>query len=96
MYDKMERVCGTLIQHGKYNDRIYLLDLNPRELPALFNKFKNLITKNEYSKIIAKVPEKYRDEFIDEGYKEEATIPNFYNGKENMFFLAKYPKKERN
>ena len=60
-----------LIQHGKYNDRIYLLELNPLELPALFKQFKILISKNQYSKIIAKVPEKYRMNFFVKDIKKK-------------------------
>lgn len=95
MYDKLEVIGESLIQHGKYNDRIYLLDLNPKDLPALFSNFKLLISKNNYSKIIAKVPDKYKKTFLEKGYTEEATVPNFYGGKENMTFLAIYPRKDR-
>ncbi len=95
MYDKLELIGDSLIQHGKYNDRIYLLDLSPKDLPKLFTKFKQLLSKNKYSKIVVKVPEKYKEEFINKGFTEEAYVPNFYYGKETMSFLANYPKKER-
>jgi len=95
MYDKLELIGKSLVQHGKYNDRIYLLDLNPKDLPNLFTNFKKLVSINKYSKIIAKVPKKYKAQFIGEGYIEEAFVPNFYNGKEDMSFLVIYPKKER-
>ncbi len=95
MYDKLEIIGQSIIQHGKYNDRIYLMELNPKDLPNLFTNFKALLTKNKYSKIIAKVPEKYKEIFINKGYVEEANIPNFYYGKENMMFLAKYYQLDR-
>ena len=95
MHDKLEMIGSSLIQHGKYNDRIYLLDFNPLDLAKLFNRFNELVKKNNYAKIVAKVPENYKNNFINKGYIEEAKIPNYYNGEVDLFFLAKYHELER-
>src|SRR5690554_1294676 len=95
MYDKLETIGQSVVQHGKYNDRIYLLDLNPKDIPKIFGTFNSLLKENKYAKIIAKVPEKYKHVFYEKGFFEEANVPNFYNGNEKMLFLAKYHKHER-
>lgn len=73
----------SLIQHGKLNDRIYLLKLAHEDCPGIIFQLNNLAQKNGYSKLIAKVPSQFRQCFVNDGYFEEAYIPGFFNGKSN-------------
>ncbi|MEA2012972.1 MAG: putative beta-lysine N-acetyltransferase [Verrucomicrobiota bacterium] len=91
MYDKLETLaCGSEIQHGKYNNRIYLMKVGENVKKTLPNFLIELAEKNNYSKIFAKVSESNVQNFYLNGYKKEAKIPYFYNGKENCLFLAYY------
>ena len=83
MIDKIETLMHSLIQHGKLNDRIYLLKLAHKDCPEIIFQIDNLAKKKGYSKLIAKVPSEFRQCFIDEGFLEEAHIPGFFNGKVN-------------
>lgn len=90
MIDVIEKVGDSIIQHGKLNDRIYLMKLSVSDLPDIINELNDLATIEDYSKIFAKVPESAMDEFETDGYMVEAHIPGFFNGKENAYFMSKY------
>ncbi len=51
--------------------------------------------ENNYSKIFAKVPAKFKNIFLSDNYVLEASIPNFYEGKEDGLFLSKYYSEHR-
>ncbi len=89
--DRMEKLpCGSLIQHGPYNDRIYFMkpgENMPDDLPA---QLLELAKKYGYSKIFAKVPDNVTSRFIASGYLKEAVIPHFYNSNEDGVFLGYY------
>jgi putative beta-lysine N-acetyltransferase len=95
MYDLIEKIGNSVIQHGKYNDRIYLMKLDPSDVKDITKEMDQLATKNRYTKIFAKIPESYIESFIDAGFKKEAFIPNFYNGRDKAVFLAKYLSEDR-
>ncbi len=89
--DKLEGLPdGSLIQHGSYNDRIYLIKAaksNAKNLPLY------LITMAEqygYSKIFVKIPEHRAKRFAQLGYNMEASIPRFYNRTESGIFMGYY------
>lgn len=93
--DTIERHKGGIIQHGSYNDRIYLIkvvtDLDntyPSDLIALAKK-------QNYSKIFAKIPKKYYGIFIDAGFHQEANIPAFYMDNEPSLFMGYFLNDER-
>ncbi len=90
MSDKIEKIGKSLIQHGKYNDRIYLMKLNRDDFPEIINQIDVLAKTYDYSKIFVKVPSWAKQRFEVSGYKTEAYIPNFYNGTDDAFFMAKY------
>lgn len=99
MSDVIEHLGRSQIQHGKSNDRIYVMKLSPEEAPALVPRLDHLAQKKGYTKIFAKVPARTRQVFSHAGYREEARIPGFYSGREEAVFFAKYfctrRKKER-
>ncbi|MDD5727515.1 MAG: putative beta-lysine N-acetyltransferase [Victivallales bacterium] len=94
--DKLEKLqCGSLIQHGKYNDRIYLMKIAPdapAELPRLLI---SLAERHSYSKIFVKLPEDKAGNFYRAGFQKEAVVPAFYNSKTAGVFLAYYLTAER-
>ena len=38
MNDKVEKIGSSLIQHGKFNDRIYLMKLNNADHPEILSR----------------------------------------------------------
>jgi beta-lysine N6-acetyltransferase len=81
MIDTMDTLLNSTIQHGKLNDRIFLLKLAPKDFPAIIGELNALAKENRYSKIVAKIPSRFRQGFIMDGYLEEAHIPGFFNTK---------------
>lgn len=81
---------GSIIQHGKLNDRIYLMKLDERDLGDILHKLAMLADKNKYSKLFCKVPKKLAPVFLADAYVLEAYIPKFYNNQEDVFFVSKF------
>lgn len=89
-YDKVEKINNTTIQHGKNNNRIYLMKLEKSDYPKVLKKINSLAKKNHYSKIFAKIPKWAVDGFKNDGYVKEGHIPKLYNGKTDAFFYSKF------
>lgn len=70
---------NSRIQHGKLNDRVYLLKLAQEDCPGIISQLDMLAQKNGYTKLIAKVPSPLRQCFVNGGYVKEAYIPQFFN-----------------
>lgn len=89
--DKMEKLpCGSLIQHGTYNDRIYLLKIGSNATEKLPLELIGMARCCGYSKVFVKIPAKYSQNFIRAGYSKEAAIPGFYQGTATGMFLGYY------
>ena len=96
MPDKIEKLnCGSIIQHGKYNDRIYLLKTTEREIYSLPSKLIQKAINNGYGKIFAKINEIKALPLLSEGFLVEARIPGMYPRERDALFLAYYLKKDR-
>lgn len=78
MNDKVEKYKNSLLQHGKMNDRVYLMKLAPEDCPAVVNYLDELANTNSYAKVVAKVPFGLREAFYQQGYKQEAYIKGFF------------------
>lgn len=89
--DTIERIGNSVIQHGRNNQRIYLMKSSTEDLPGLIYQLDKLAEKNNYSKIFAKIPASQRSIFGQNGYQVEASVPNLFNGIEEGLFLGKYP-----
>lgn len=95
MYDKITKAGSSLIQHGKYNDRIYLMKLAEDDFPGIIKHLDILANEEKYSKIFAKVPG-YAGELMKEnGYVIEASVPKLYNDSEDGLFMGKFFTAER-
>lgn len=82
--------CGSVLQHGPFNDRIYLLKKGEDADDDLAEKLISLAKKQSYTKILAKLPVSEIAPFIHEGYVIESFIPNCYNGRKSAAILSYY------
>lgn len=91
MTDNIEKIgLGTVIQHGKLSNRVYLMKLNQDDFPVILEKIRILAEDNSYSKIFCKAPAWAVPVFISKGYVIEAHIPDFYDNQVDVFFLSKF------
>ena len=90
MYDNIVTIGKSKIQHGKNNNRIYLMHLHKDDYPTIIGKMESLASKNDYTKIFSKIPKWAIQSFAASGYIEEAVIPKFYYGKHDTHFFSKF------
>lgn len=90
MSDTLETIGNSHIQHGPDNDRIYLMKLDPADLPEITEQLDTLAAENGYTKLFAKVPAPCAPAFIEHGYCREGAIPDFYNGETDAAFLGQF------
>lgn len=95
MSDQIEVFGSSVIQHGKSNDRAYVMKICPQDCPTVVDDAVNLAIDNRYSKIFAKAPAFSRQAFLQECFVEEAKVPNLFNGAEDGYFLSKFMFPER-
>jgi putative beta-lysine N-acetyltransferase len=88
--DIITKIGDSLIQHGKGNNRIYLMKLAAGDYPRIVKELDELAAKNEYTKVFCKIPADYGGAFLDAGYGVEAEVPGLFNGRQSGLFLAKY------
>ncbi|MDU9048653.1 MAG: putative beta-lysine N-acetyltransferase [Candidatus Electrothrix sp. Rat3] len=93
--DKIEEFQGSTIQHGPYNDRIYLMRLADHASADFPQQLIRLAETKGYSKIFAKVPKDASADFIQVGFEKEAEIPGFFFGRTSALFLGYYLKNAR-
>jgi putative beta-lysine N-acetyltransferase len=88
--DALEYIEGSLVQHGFYNDRIYLMKLGGFDPERVAVTLISKAADAGYSKIFAKVPDSAENVFLRHGFQVEARIPGFYNGNAGAVFLGFY------
>lgn len=86
---------GSVIQHGKLNNRIYVMKLHENDADSIMEHISHLAEKHGYAKLFCKIPGYTAPIFIAKGFVTEAFVPKFYKGKETAFFMAKYIDKNR-
>jgi putative beta-lysine N-acetyltransferase len=94
-YDITEKIGNSIINHGKYNNRIYLMKLKENEDENIIPILDNMAKENRYTKIFAKVPYSLKERFINAGYNIEATIEGVSKENGGTVFMGKYFSKER-
>jgi putative beta-lysine N-acetyltransferase len=87
-YDEFMNIGSAIIQHGKLNDRIYLIKLGSEAPDQLIKEMIKIAEKNNYSKIFAKTPETLYPVFEKYGFIKEAFIPNFFKGIQKAVFTS--------
>jgi len=87
-----ETIClgDSLIQHGPFSNRVYLMKLAGADLPGIVDKLAALCGERGYTKIFAKVPGSHAAPFLAAGYTREAAIPGFFNGDDAGDFLSRF------
>ncbi len=70
MYDTVEKIGNSLIQHGPMNDRIYLMKLGQDQVKQILDRLGDLAEERGYSKIFAKVPDEHRSVFEAHGCRQ--------------------------
>lgn len=94
-FDAVTKIGNTVIQHGKYNDRVYLMKLAKDDVPAIIGKLDRLAQERSYGKIFAKAPASARNWFLRHGYLTEALVPKFFDNREDACFMGKFLSPER-
>ncbi len=90
MHDVVEKVGSSVIQHGCYNNRIYLMKLAPVDIPRIIFTLDAMADEKGYDKIFAKAPADFRLVLETNGYRKEAVVPGFFMGRVDGLFLGKY------
>lgn len=92
MTDIIDKIqIGSFIQHGKHNDRVYLMKLSADDDPErVLEEITKLADRYGYSKLICKIPKKAAPLFFSAGYVLEGYIPAFYKGVEDAFFVSRF------
>lgn len=87
--------CGSVVQHGHANDRVYLMKVGNNADDTLPHELITIAEQNNYTKIFVKIPSRFERDFLNAGFIEEAIVPRFYNGTESGHFMAYYLSEER-
>ncbi len=95
MTDIVEKWRSSLLQHGEYNNRVYLMKLADADGKEIISYLNQLAKSHGYTKIFAKIPERLKYEFDADGYIQEAFIPQFYQLQESACFMAKFLDEKR-
>jgi len=91
MHDAVDVIGkGSKIQHGKHNDRIYLMKLDKQDVEIILEEISKLAKTNKYSKLFCKVPKNIAPLFFANGYILEGYIPKFYKNRDDVFFVSKF------
>jgi len=93
--DKIIKIDGSVLQHGKYNDRVYIMKINPEKSEEIIEKSEQLAKEHGYGKIFAKVPSSMGEHFQQRGFSVEASVPEFFKNGEECVFYSKYLDKDR-
>lgn len=93
--DTVTTIGQSTVQHGPYNDRVYLIKLHLSDYPFIINEIKELAEKYNYSKIFAKVHSSARNGFIEAGFEQEASIPDFYGCGSPVYFMSLFRSPKR-
>jgi beta-lysine N6-acetyltransferase len=88
--DAIVLLGNSLIQHGHSNNRIYGMKIAREDVPGTLRALDELAAKEGYTKIFVKVPGSLTGIFESHGYLTEATIPAFFNGNEDLVFMAQF------
>jgi len=95
IFDQIEKLGSSIIHHGKANNRIYLMQYDQSDHMNIVDELELLAKEKFYSKIILKIPSCACEDFIARGYKVEAKVLNYSQGKDDYYFLSKFLSEKR-
>ena len=93
--DEIIHLGHSLVQHGPANDRVYLMKLDPADLPDIVSDIYDLGRLYGYSKLFAKVPADATKHFTQLGFVDEARVPFMHKGERAGYFMSKYLDRNR-
>lgn len=93
--DSVITIGQSIVQHGTYNDRVYLIKLHLSDYPFIINEIRELAEKHNYSKVFAKIHSSAKDGFIQAGFEQEASIPDFYSPGSPVLFMSLFRNHKR-
>jgi putative beta-lysine N-acetyltransferase len=88
--DTITTLGHSRIQFGPLNDRVYLMELDCRDLPGVVAKLVQLARGSGLTKICAKVPLSAGADFVSRGFVQEALAPGLFQGRVDGLFLARF------
>ena len=95
MGDQIERIGGSVLQHGRENDRIYVMKLREGDEKPVLSAIGDILDTHGYGKVFVKARASLADAFLADGYETEAEIPRFFNGEETCLFVSKFLTEQR-
>lgn len=96
MLDKLEYINNSLVHHGSFNNRLFVLKLDEsKNLDKSIKFFEEMAKKNKYTKIIIKAPLYYNLFFKDKNYVLEGFIPQYFKNNNDLGFFSKFIDKKR-
>lgn len=90
MSDRIETLGQSVIQHGKGNDRVYLMKLDPADAVEMPARLERLAIEHGYTKLFCKVPADLTSAFLEAGFLVEAQVPDFFGPGRAALFLGRY------
>jgi len=91
--DEIITIGNSQVQHGKHNDRAYVLSFADEDTASTVDVIELLARKKGYSKIVAKVPKDKLSMFEKKNFTREGRLEN--SEYEQFFFVAKYLSEKR-
>jgi putative beta-lysine N-acetyltransferase len=88
--DIVTPIGKSLLQHGYFNNRIYLMKIHPDDIDSVRERIAYLQSVYNYSKVFVKIPETLQSYFATSNTIEEARIPGFYQGCVDAVFLSQF------
>jgi putative beta-lysine N-acetyltransferase len=88
--DTIETIKGSVVQHGRHNDRVYVMHFGSADTVGLVARLEALAVEHGYGKVLAKIPAPAWPLFQSAAYCREAVVPGFFRGSTDGLFIAKY------
>ncbi|MDI3537728.1 MAG: beta-lysine N6-acetyltransferase [Eubacteriaceae bacterium] len=93
--DQIVKNKGIIYQHGKASNRIYIMSIDQTAENITIDTLEKLAVKNNYTKIIGKVPRNLSPLFESRQFEREAFVPDFFKNCDDCFFMSKYYQNNR-
>mgnify|MGYP001767038054 CR=1 FL=1 len=88
--DKIAIIGNSTLQHGYFNDRIYLMKIKPSDIKRVFLYIAALQGIFFYSKIVMKIPKNLQPALPIKDVQVEAVIPDFYSAGNDALFISRF------
>jgi putative beta-lysine N-acetyltransferase len=88
--DTITTIGRSLVQFGPLNQRVYLMKLDPGDLPGIVNELEGLARDRGLTKICARIPLSLRSHFLARGFLQEARVPGMVQAGDDGLFVARF------